>query len=162
MLGVVFVQFPLNQGLQWQHPLKNVITGARSDITVLREIHLYSCDKKCTVNGHFSYPSVHSICSYSYNNFKPLTHILHIRAGQDTLFIYHTGNRLLHQPDVLQKGVGFGERFSEGLKDKRETKPVSQDSTVLAGNELHTCAKPETLLFKTGTLTHFHFVQTME
>lgn len=137
MLGVIFVQFPLNQGLQWQHPLKNVITGARRDITVLREIHLYSCDKKCTVNGHFSYPSVHSICSYSYNNFKPLIHILHIRAGQDTLFIYHMGNRLLRQPDVLQKGVDFGERFSEGLKDKRESKTVSQDSAVLAGN--HSC-----------------------
>lgn len=60
---------------------KNATTGAGRNITILREICLYSCDKKCTVNGHFSYPSVHSICSYSHTNFKSLTHILHIRAG---------------------------------------------------------------------------------
>ncbi|KAF2985259.1 hypothetical protein EK904_007574 [Melospiza melodia maxima] len=60
---------------------KNATTGARGDIVMLREIHLYSCDKKCTANGHFSYPSVHSICSYSYTNFEPLTRILPIRAG---------------------------------------------------------------------------------
>lgn len=108
---------------------KNVTIGAREDITVLKEIHLYSCDKKCTINGHFSCPSVHSICSYSYTNFKPLTHTLPITAGQYVLFIYHTGNRLLHWSDVLQEGIHFSEAFYEGLKNERE-KPVFQRSPM--------------------------------